>query len=158
MRPDLRLVDDNGEVTPEGCPRCAESMRRAAGFEEDLRLAEQELRQRRAQIAAFKKDREKERQLSAHRAAVERVWQLYVETLNKPAMKLDGSRFDVIERTLKLGYELEHFRLAFLGAKHDPFTTKRANGTTKRHDGIELVCRSAEKFEEFCNKGVGWPS
>jgi hypothetical protein len=30
--------------------------------------------------------------------------------------------------------------------------TKRKNGSTKRHDGWELIHRDAGKWEEFCNR------
>lgn len=38
------------------------------------------------------------------------------------------------------------------GAAFDPFVTERKNGSKKRHDGLDLIFRNADKMEEFCNR------
>lgn len=40
-------------------------------------------------------------------------------------------------------------RMAIRGAAFDCYQTKRRNGTTKRHDGWDLIFRDADKVEEF---------
>jgi hypothetical protein len=43
------------------------------------------------------------------------------------------------------------------GAAFDPYTTKRKNGSTKRHDDFTLIFRNADKMEEFANRAPkGW--
>lgn len=39
-----------------------------------------------------------------------------------------------------------------VGITYDPFTTRRKNGSVRRHDGWELLFRSRDKFEEMCNR------
>jgi hypothetical protein len=41
---------------------------------------------------------------------------------------------------------------AILGAAFDPYSSKRRNGSTKRHDDWELIFRGAGKVEEFANR------
>ena len=133
------------------CPKCHDALTRASEAHRDYENLDQEARRLRAQVRALKRERDREREVSAHRAAVERIWSLYQETVGKQRSKLDGDRFDAIERMLKLGYELEHFRLAFLGAKHDPFVKDG-----KRFDQLTLICRNATKMEDFAVRGATW--
>jgi hypothetical protein len=157
-RPHLRVLEqepminaDTGEILQSACPKCHEAITKTAQAVRDYENLDVETRRLRAQVRALKRDRDKERQVSAHRAAVERIWASYQDTVGKHRSKLDGARFDAIERMLKLGYEMEHFELAFLGAAHDAF---EKGG--RRFDSLNLICRDADKFEDFCNRGAIW--
>lgn len=43
-------------------------------------------------------------------------------------------------------------RMAVAGAAFDPYVTKRRNGSINRHNGWELIFKSAGKVEEFANR------
>jgi hypothetical protein len=49
-------------------------------------------------------------------------------------------------------YTMAHFKAAIDGAAFDCFETKRRNGSTAKFDDLELICRSAGKFDEFIAK------
>lgn len=118
--------------------------------------------------AAMKRDADAE-------AAADPLWPQAIELFalwkklcKHPRSAFTTDRFDAIRPFLKpypavlrtaaeaLGMEVEEnpygpaiCRLAIVGASFDPYTTKRKNGTTKRHDDWDLVFRSAGKVEEF---------
>lgn len=46
-------------------------------------------------------------------------------------------------------YTMADFKMAIDGAHFDHYVSKRRNGTDQHHDDLELICRSAAKFEEF---------
>ncbi len=46
---------------------------------------------------------------------------------------------------------------AIEGIAYDPFETPRANGTKQRHDGWDLLFKSTDRFEEWCNRApLNW--
>lgn len=48
-------------------------------------------------------------------------------------------------------------RRAIAGAEFDAFRTERRNGSVKLHNDWDLIFRSSDRFEEFCNKAPkGW--
>lgn len=54
-------------------------------------------------------------------------------------------------------YGLEPVLRAIAGARHDPYETKRKNGSTKVHNGWGLIFRDADRFEEFRERAPsGW--
>lgn len=60
-------------------------------------------------------------------------------------------------RPLLAEYEDEIILRAIEGIAYDPFVSKRANGTTQRHDGWDLLFKSSDKLEEYANKApLNW--
>ena len=56
-----------------------------------------------------------------------------------------------------LEYEDTMIGRASEGLAFDPYTTRRANGTTQRHDSWELLFKSADRLEEFANRApLAW--
>lgn len=82
------------------------------------------------------------------------LFEFWRQECNHKRSKFTVERFWLIEPFLE---DTEHYgpeicRRAIAGAAFDPFTTKRKNGSTKRHDDWELIFRNAGKVEEFCNR------
>jgi hypothetical protein len=49
-------------------------------------------------------------------------------------------------------YEDEMIIRAISGLAFDPYISRRKNGTEQRHDGWDLLFKSADKLEEFSNR------
>jgi hypothetical protein len=49
-------------------------------------------------------------------------------------------------------YEDEMIIRAISGLAFDPYVSRRKNGTEQRHDGWDLLFKSADKLEEFANR------
>jgi hypothetical protein len=118
----------------------------------DLENAERDLRAKRALIKKLQTDAEKERQAYAGRETVTRIFDYWSETCRHPNSKLTPDRFDSIRGALERGYTEAQIKRAIDGAAFDPFITRRRNGTEKRHDDIELICRDGKRLEEFACK------
>lgn len=114
--------------------------------------------------AELKRDLDAEAEESTLWPAAVRVFNYWRETCNHARSVFTRDRFELIAPFLeKYGnarrdpeqrlIEAEALcRRAIRGAAHDPFVTTRKNGSKKRHDGIDLIFRNADKFEEFCNR------
>lgn len=141
----LTMIDTaTGEVLEDGCPDC--KLR-----DSDLVLAENDLRRARREIRRLKADRDAAAKGHPRLEEIRHVFDLWREECNHPRAKLDTDRTFVIAEALD-NYDLATCELAIRGAAFDPFTTERKNGTTKRHDGLALIFRNADKVEEMCNR------
>lgn len=142
----LRLVNtETGEF--EDRPSYDQLATDLANTTDKLRTAWREVRR-------LKNEQEDRHRAHKRRSEVESLFELWQELCRHPKSKLDfgpGSRFERLLWGLQT-YDYEMCERAIRGAAFDPFTTRRKNGTMKRHDGIELIFRSAEKFEEMANR------
>lgn len=136
-RPNLRVIDADGELVADRCAGCM--------------ALEEELGRKVKQIRELKRDREAEAKVHPQRAAIVEVFDHWRESCRHPNSKLDADRADLIAGKLKV-YGLETCKRAVDGAAFDPFVTQRKNGKPQRHDGIKLVFGTAEKFESFVNR------
>jgi len=69
----------------------------------------------------------------------------------KSAFTLD--RFNLVLPYLENSkYGLKVVMMAISGAAFDPYTTRRKNGTIKKHDGWEQIFKNAGTVEEFANR------
>lgn len=145
----LRLVNpDTGEIT-EHCPNCAHLQDQLDGAEKDVRAW-------RARHAALKRDKEKE-------ARTNKLWPLALELFgewkvecNHPRAQWSADRFFLAEPHLK-AHGVDMARRAIAGAKFDPMTKQRRNGSIERFDNWDLIFRDAARFESFCNRAPrGW--
>lgn len=156
----LVAVDqDTGEAVSTEVARLQE---RISILEQNLRDAEKDLRTKRAQITKLRKDKIAERLEYARRDDVDRVHSYWNRKLGHQRA-LTADRFDAVRGILEEThievvdgkpvkvetYELSDFKAAIDGAAFDPFTTKRKNGTTHRHDDLSLICRDGKTFEGF---------
>jgi hypothetical protein len=78
---------------------------------------------------------------------------------NHPRSSFGAAEFDLIRPFLQdkqYGRDLDERLLmclrAVAGASFDAFTTRRKNGSVKRHDGLDLIFRNRSKFEEMVNR------
>lgn len=54
-------------------------------------------------------------------------------------------------------YEDELIVRAITGIAYDPYVTRQKNGLEEKHDGWDLLFKSSDKFERFCNKApLAW--
>jgi hypothetical protein len=117
-----------------------------------LELAERDLRGKRALIAKLRKDEAAERQSYPQRPMVEDIHAEWARECKHPNSKLTAERFDAVRSMIEAGYTREQFARAIAGAAYDPFSVKRKNGTVKRFDDLELICRDGKHFEDFANR------
>lgn len=68
-----------------------------------------------------------------------------------PRSRFGADRFRLAKPYVEK-YGVALCRRAVRGAAFDPYITRRRNGTSKRHDGWELIFRDKGRFEEFCNR------
>jgi uncharacterized phage protein (TIGR02220 family) len=102
-------------------PEVRQSLRtRAESAENALDEAEKDLRQKRAQINALKKDRDTERKTYGKREQVMDCFNHWVERTGKTKSKLSADRFDAIKARLNEGYTVEQIKLAIDGAAAYP--------------------------------------
>lgn len=150
----VALVDRRtGQVHEQDhCPNCAGHQQNAELYKGHLENAEKDLRKARAHIRQLKEDAERERKLYAHRQLVIGIFDFWREATGHLRSKLDGDRFDAIRKALDADFSEEDCRLAIIGAAVDPFV----DGKGKRHDGLLLVFRNAEKIEDFANRAARW--
>lgn len=141
----LHLADPaTGEVFDEECPSCLELRAQLAGMEKDIRA----WRSRYAGAVADKQKAAKMNPLWAEAIELFRYWQ---EACDHKRSKWTVDRFELLEPYIR-EYGPKMCRRAIDGAAYDPFVTRRKNGSRRRHDGIDLIFRSADKFEEMVNR------
>jgi hypothetical protein len=145
-RPALRLVDaDTGELLDVGdLPELAQLRDKLAGAERDINA----WRMRYAELA-----RDKQAEAIANKLwpVAIRVFEAWKQQCNHPRARWTADRFWLMEPLLVKYSEQECLR-AIAGAAYDPFVTTRKNGTTKRHDALELIFRDAGRLEDFANR------
>ena len=82
-----------------------------------------------------------------------RVWQ---RATGHTRSKWTTDRFKAILPYLRV-YEDELIGRAIEGIAYDPYETPRRNGTRQKHDGWDLLLKSADKLEEFANRApLNW--
>jgi hypothetical protein len=142
----LRVVSADGEMLGEYAAFLQGLEDHIAGLQRDVRaehLRYENLRRDKAAEA-------KAHPLWPDAVTVFKYWK---KTCNHPKSAFSPDRFEQVRPFLEK-HGIEVCKRAVDGAAFEPFTTKRRNGTTKRHDGWGLIFRATEpdKFEEFCNK------
>lgn len=141
---DGHLVDSTtGEHLGE-CPNCA-------AVQDQLDGAHKEIRAWRARYADLKRDKEREMKDHELFPVAAKVFEYWKERCCHPRSDFTPDRFFLLMPFVKR-YGEKLCRQAIDGAAFDPFVTRRKNGSPKRHDGVDLIFRSADKFEEFCNR------
>ena len=142
--PHLHLVNpETGELVDD-CPGCSER-------DDQIRGLERVIRSQASTIAKLERDRERSARTHERWSEAETIFNFWRVKCHHPRATFDAARFELMIPYLEReGPEL--CRLAIEGAAFDPFTTRRKNGSAKRHDGWELIFRDRGKFEEFCNR------
>ncbi|MFN8160610.1 MAG: hypothetical protein U0R52_06150 [Solirubrobacterales bacterium] len=144
----LHVVDTATGEVQEPCEACAPMV---AELRVQLEGAQSEGRMWRARYAKLKAEAEDACTDDPLYGDVRTLFDYWRAACNHPASRFDAARFRIASPYLRR-YGMNTCRKAIDGAAFDPYTTKRRNGTTKRHDGWELIFRDASKFEDFANR------
>ena len=139
----LRVISADGEILP-GCPACADKDDVIAGLERDIRGWAARYAQLRRDLAAEAQDHPLYEQ-------AQDVFNYWRAKCRHTRSKWTTDRFWTLEPLLS-EYGEGMCRKAIDGAAYDPYTSKRRNGSVKRHDDFDLIFRNAGKVEEFCNR------
>lgn len=136
----------------------AQTGERLAGLVEDPRdLADQlagaqtEIKGWRTRYANLRRDKERDARGDPLWPTALAIFDYWREKCRHPKSQFDADRFYLIKPFLER-YGEELCLRAIDGAAYDPFTKPMKNGGVQRFDSIELIFRSAEKFESFCNR------
>jgi hypothetical protein len=149
----LQIVNpDTGEVSEQDCPGCV--------FRADvIEGLEGEIRSLAAKITALKRDKEEEAKRHPLWPTAWKVFKAWKKLGNHGRAAWGADRFDLIRPFLQdkaYGKTIEERELMCLrgvaGITFDPYTSRRANGSMRRHDGWDLLFRGRDKFEEMCNR------
>lgn len=157
-----RVADDNGEVvTPEALVAEIEKLRT------DLKMAQRDVRTKNRRISELERDRVRERLEHPDRELILRVCSYWHRKCRggDPRVKPDTpDRFDAVAALVEMEhivkdeqgrrrrervYPPEAFKEAIDGARFDHFAKPRKNGSMQHYDDLELICRSAARFDEF---------
>lgn len=119
----------------------------------------------RIRCAELRRDKEAEAEESTLWPLCLRVFNYWRTTCRHERSSFSLDRFQIMETVLlphaRTGKKIDPKKLADVealarraidGAAFDPYVTTRKNGSSKRHDGIDLIFRNADKFEEFANR------
>lgn len=170
----LRLVDQStGEVfsvTPgcANCDRLASELGEAhlhieakKDLEQQLADANVDLAKYRAHVRRLQDQLTKDLQEFERAPLIDALFELWQRLCNHPRSYMDKDRADKIRKILMLkrpdgtSPTEREARMAILGAARSPFVSPGVGGA-KRHDGLDLIFRNAEKFEDFANRGARW--
>jgi hypothetical protein len=95
-----------------------------------------------------KREAVRNNRLPALSAEVVEVFTYWQTVMDHPDSRLGKDRVRVIEARLKEGYTVEQIKAAVDGCKASAWHMGE-NERRKRYDGLELICRSAEKLDAF---------
>lgn len=84
--------------------------------------------------------------------AIVEVFEFWRTQLSNARSRLDEKRRKVIASRLKDGYSVEDLKLAIMGCKSSDFHMG-ANELGIKYCSIDLICRSAEKVDQFIEMG-----
>ena len=143
-RPNLRIIDSSTGEVQRDCPNCQLMADDIAGLERENRAW-------RARYAELSREREEDIEADPLYNDALIVFKEWKAKCNHPRSKFDAARFKLIRAFLR-DHGVEMCRRAVAGAAYDPYVSKRRNGTSKRHDGWELIFRDKGRFEEFVNR------
>lgn len=151
-------------VNPETGERIGTLAEITQRLEDEVSSLTRALRAEGVRYENLKRDKEAEARKSEVWPAAKRVFDYWRRECKHPRSVFTLDRFELIRPFLeklgdkkksspeRLGEAEALCKRAIDGAAHDPFVTERRNGTKKRHDGIDLIFRNADKMEEFCNR------
>jgi hypothetical protein len=148
----IEVDSETGEVVEPTCEGCQRRDDEITGLERDIRGWT-------VRFAALKRDKLAEAKGSPEWPVAVRLFAYWQEQTRHPRAVWSLDRFELIAPFLKnksYGEVLEDrealCRRAIDGYAFDCFTTKRANGSTRRHDDWSLIFRDAGHMEEGVKK------
>lgn len=162
----LRPVEDTGPLVvmnSETGERVGMLSDHTQALEDQIAGLQRDIRGWASRHADLKRDKDAEAEESPCWPAAVRIFDHWRRACKHPRAVFTLDRFELVRPWLeKLGDKKADAEtrlkeaevmciLAVDGIAHDPYITRRKNGTEKRHDGWHLIFEKAEKFEERCN-------
>lgn len=138
-----RLIDPETGAYEDhpSCPTCQVHEDEISGLHRDLRAEH-------ARFESLRRDKAAEAKKNPLWPKAMELFAYWREQCKHPRARFTVDRFELIAPFID-SHGLDACKLAVDGAAYEPFETKRRNGSVKRHDGLALIFRSAEKLEEF---------
>lgn len=158
--PALRLVvnGETGEVleSRHNCPSCANLRVELQDAKDLVKGAESDRKKWVKKYHDLRRDEEK-------RAMEDPLWPIAAGLFNiwrraTGHVRSDWTfdRYLACERLLRK-YGHVTFERAIAGIAYDPWESEQKNGRIEKHDGWDTLCKSADRFERYCNKAPkGW--
>ena len=103
------------------------------------------------QISRLRNDRQREAKTHPRLREINEVIDLWKELCNHRNAETSPDRVLMVAPFLEK-HGLEMCKRAVRGRAFDHYVTTRKNGTKKRHDGLDLIFRDADHFEESANR------
>jgi hypothetical protein len=167
----LALVELNdggeivGRVESDALQRLEQDLEKA---KLDLKMAQRDVKAKNRRIAELERQKARERLEHPRYSDAVRVakyWWLKCRAGNTRINYKTPDRLDAVlalmeieeivvdadtkKRRREPHYAMEHFKAAIDGAAFDHFVKARKNGSEQHYDDLELICRTAAKFDEF---------
>lgn len=147
----LKVISEEGEIVRESteerdCPGCL-------ALKDQLQGAEKDIKAWRTRHANLKRDQEADAQKDALWLVIKALHDLWRNVCKHLKSEFGLTEYkQALPYVKRRGYGVEMCERAIAGAGFQPTTSRRLNGTVKRHDDWELIFRNHSKFEEFCNR------
>jgi hypothetical protein len=162
-------LDDGGEivgrVTSDALKTLEADLEKA---KVDLKMAQRDVKSKNRRIAELERQKSRERLEHPRYSDAVRVakyWWLKCRAGDKRVNYKTPDRLDAVLALMEIEeivvdadtkkkrrephYSMEAFKAAVDGAHFDHFVKARKNGSEQHYDDLELICRSAAKFDEF---------
>jgi hypothetical protein len=134
---------ETGEVTDDGCPRCAQAVQEQIQAEADLRAAERELRRVRREVSGLRAELSRQRNNSPEAYRAKALFRYWVTRCGKSERNVFGEkRMKAVIARLK-EYDAQYIARAIDGLAVSEW--HRLNS----QDDLELVCRDEVHLERF---------
>ncbi len=150
-RASLRVVDEATGELHDSCPGCVK-------LEHEITVLQKKMRGVAGELGEALADRRAKAEASEYWGLAARLFLYWKRACRHERAEWSWQRFELCLPYIQDGtYGLEMCLRAIAGARFDPFTRRRKNGSVERYDSWELIFRDHGKFESFCNRAPrGW--
>lgn len=144
VRPNLRLIDDNGELTEYSCPNCT-------GMEHELKELERKFRAQSRELGLLRADKDAEARAHESWPTLMRLYIYWQEETGHKRARWTPDKF---WQALKLWqeYGTGNIAAAISGIAYQPNFTELKNGKTEVHDSWKLLFRDSTTLERYIKR------
>jgi hypothetical protein len=142
----LYVVSPDGEVEDE-IQNLDQARVRIQQLRDELTAKERMIRSQAHTIGEMSRDRDAEAERHRYWPAAVKLFAEWAEITGHTKAQWTADRFRESERFIRL-YGEEVVRVAIHGIHHDHYVSQRRNGTSRHHDGWQVLFRDTARFEE----------